>query len=1436
MACLGALVHMATAEPPPSLTRPGRSLDLNGGWRVQPATSPEVQPLPQPENWGNLTLPGQVEQWQPGEGPLWAKADPRTQFAIWLERSIEIPSAWSHHRVFLRCELLEQAATVFIGGKRVGTLPPPGDGIEVSSAVVPGQSNVVRLFIAAVEPTAESAGMYGRLGIAGALRLDAIAPKVAVEEVFLTPSVRRKELGAKIRFDCARARKRVTVRAVITETDGRPVHTSEHTLDSLPTGESFQDFAFAWPDPVLWELDRPHLYLITVEALDTKGETLDRWGPDTFGFREFWLEGKEMILNGHPCRFRLIWHWGVGENNLALYQGMGFNAVEIQPQDYIWFGNWGQNEDIDKLADLLDRCGVALIAPSRSANSFENMRSIPPRIRDDFARANRLRIWRYANHPSIVAWNIAMNAAAEAREWMPPSIGQDPSRDRAQNPIAEAARLVQRLDPSRSVFSHAGGNVAPIASGNLYLNFLPLQEREEWLSDWARGDTRPWAASEFGTPYSANFYRKGGPEPLFTEYCAMFVGDAAYRLEGAEYVAKVADITQGNSNGHGTSVRETFEHTAFFPVVTEFVRRTNRAWRAWGHNGGSLPWMFNVGFGGEPAGPMDCYFYTNLSGAPERLRQRPEWANPYYDAYRETMQPLLVYIGGRAERFTEHDHAFFPGQTVQKQMVAIWDEGWPTEITASWHAFVGRERIAGETLKIALYAGEIRTIPFSFTVPAIEHQAHGSIRLVVRDARGARLSTDQFRFQVIPRPKRVTTALLGATSDAALPRSGAACSAAQVVELRGLETAHPILLWDPRGESQPWIASLGVNPVTWQPGEPLADASVLVIGRNALTDATALPFTLADLGRGLTVLMLEQQPAALRRLGFRVEETYSRRLFPRVKDHPVLAGIDAAMLEDWHGSATLLPEFEPMRWNGVRPRVYHQGNYGVVASAVIEVPQHGNFTPIIDGEFDMRYSPLIEWRCGKGRILFNQLDLTGRVGRDAAATAIAANLLKYAVGPAPNGFRRTIYVGGPAGRKLVTETLLDVRRDVTWSELPAQLREAGLLIIGEGASASLLPLKEDLARFVNDGGFILSLPKSGQELDAGWLPFAPRTEQRRAHRAGMESIDLPSFRGLGPADFHWRDIASFTVFPKDGQPKGTQVVGDGFFLWANGDSYLFHSQTKRAPQRPGEIGNCPQRGAWLLCQADAAPYAEENAGTVELEVQPSGFVFADDAQKRLVPKPWLRYTRQRMDRMYAQIIANLGAAPAAEVGERLMQFIAPPDFISLPDWEYTQPSAQGDFDTLMPPQPEWLAQHPNEPLPSMTWRRPFARDFDQRAANIEWSGRTGIAFFRAPYVSPRAGAVAIRCRHSGTARIGIWCNGALLAQYKGDVSRWRWAHECFAPLREGRNDFLVKIQGPAWFEFGLRPLPDPRLGARGLDLLYRDPQLYGDDAYAWYPW
>ncbi len=59
---------------------------------------------------------------------------------------------------------------------------------------------------------------------------------------------------------------------------------------------------------------------------------------------------------------------------------------------------------------------------------------------------------------------------------------------------------------------------------------------------------------------------------------------------------------------------------------------------------------------------------------------------------------------------------------------------------------------------------------------------------------------------------------------------------------------------------------------------------------------------------GLKVLVFEQTSQALeKRLGFRVQEYGLRRVFPRVPDHPALAGLEAEHLRDWRGAATIVP-------------------------------------------------------------------------------------------------------------------------------------------------------------------------------------------------------------------------------------------------------------------------------------------------------------------------------------------------------------------------------------------------------------------------------------------------------------------------------------------------------------------------------------------------
>ena len=134
-----------------------------------------------------------------------------------------------------------------------------------------------------------------------------------------------------------------------------------------------------------------------------------------------------------------------------------------------------------------------------------------------------------------------------------------------------------------------------------------------------------------------------------------------------------------------------------------------------------------------------------------------------------------------------------------------------------------------------------------------------------------------------------------------------------------------------------------------------------------------------------------------KRFGFRVAEYGLRQVFPRVPDHPLLAGLTAEHLRDWRGEATILAaapriqDASPLRPDGpvVRhrrvTRLWRCGNRGNVASVLIEKPARGDFLPILDGGYSLQYSPLLEYREGKGMVLFCQMDVTGRTETDPAA-------------------------------------------------------------------------------------------------------------------------------------------------------------------------------------------------------------------------------------------------------------------------------------------------------------------------------------------------------------------------------------------------------------------------------------------------------------------
>src|SRR5262249_40856262 len=158
------------------------------------------------------------------------------------------------------------------------------------------------------------------------------------------------------------------------------------------------------------------------------------------------------------------------------------------------------------------------------------------------------------------------------------------------------------------------------------------------------------------------------------------------------------------------------------------------------------------------------------------------------------------------------------------------------------------------------------------------------------------------------------------------------------------------------------------------------------------------------------------------------------------------------------------------------------GCRGSVASVLIEKPARGDFLSILDGGYALQYSPLLEYREGKGMVLFCQMDATGRTEGDPAADALSRNLIGYVSKWRPRPSREAVYVGDLAGKRH-----LEAAGFVLAPYAKDSLSADRVLILGPGGGAKMADDAAAIAKWLNAGGHLLAI--GIDEADAKVLPF-----------------------------------------------------------------------------------------------------------------------------------------------------------------------------------------------------------------------------------------------------------------------------------------------------------------------------------------------------------
>jgi beta-galactosidase len=1153
---------------------------LNAAWAIRPAA---LGTAPDAGDWAFIKLPGRLTG--PGaqlcygkDATSWAKTDLAKERALWLVRDLEIPAWPAGRRIELELAgLAGAAAAAFWDGRPAGILTSQWGGrIDLTGVAAPGTRGQLALFLLRT-PAERFAFLMEGGAVERHLRHQGLPDILDVQDAFLamrpqggdplpprcTTSTRSGELTVRMAAPDRAQALAVTVRGA----DGEVVVGARPLPSARRDGELVA--TMPWPDARRWSPDDPYLYRCEVAALDGEGRPVDVSLPVRIGFREVWIDGRRIMLNGQELRLRprmnTVYHPVFDDGSIrrqfAYMKDMGFNC-SIRPP--AMDGNQTERDFVEAYYRIADEMGMLTIPylayDQVSGGQFggatldaAHLGRLQAYIRDSLVE----RLW---NHPSVIAyggfgtaftegnnpvnvrpdvWGITPLHAAPAQ--LDAVLTDARARATARERIGESLDFVQRirsLDPTRPFLSHFDSGEGDGWGAYDYFNWTPLQEWADWPRRWSRSGVKPIGSTEHGLPYPASFLNHGIPdgdsEPWITEYAALRLGPAAYRRESPAYLERIRTAYDARTGSYpvkgGAHHHFAYELARLDPVNVQEVwalqcRTIYRAWRAYGVPMGIEPFgdeqnlvgraILAAGHGALLPGrdaalktlgiKPDLWVLSRwctpsspvLPAVP--TGRRPEGLTPLGRALHEVNRPLLAFIGGPAGHHTAQDHAFRSGETVEKQIIAVWDGFSAQRLAATWTAELGGASLAGGRAALDLRGGEIRMEPIRFAIPALAERQEGRIVLTVVDAAGETI-TDAFPFSAHPaRP-------------APDPAAGARIA---------------LLAADGAGDAG--LAGLGHRVRRIAGLAQVQDGELLVVGRGGLPllrgqDPAALP-------AGSNVLVLEQTVAALEEIGLRAFPARHRTVFDATPAAWALDGVGADDLRDWRAVPDLLPDgVEPLR-DGYN---FHESYRGTVCSVSLETPHAGTFTPLLVCGFDLRETPLMEAVLHDRRWVFCQLSLghplpDGGAGTDPVAERILANLVEGLRTRAAPGRRCLLLGDGPSAALL---------RGLGLEPGAGSLAEAEVAVVVDGGQDA-----EALRAWVRAGGTAVVLPGGLDGIGAAAGSPPPV----------LERTSLPAYprgaltRGLSDADFHYRQALPVRLL--GGRREAVAEVREGDGRW-----------------------------------------------------------------------------------------------------------------------------------------------------------------------------------------------------------------------------------------------------------------------------------------------
>ena len=222
-----------------------------------------------------------------------------------------MPVSWARRRIALTADYVNSIATVVIDRKHAGEIRFPGGELDVTAFCAPDAKHTISVLVAAVPlnevmlsyadtaAARESRGTVARRGLCGDVFLESTPEGARITQVRVNTSVRKAQIALDTALADLSASVAYTLRASVRQ-DGREVIAVESNSFRKADVESGRfTLVTPWKPDRLWDLHTPgNVYSVSVSLLDDEGRVLDIASPKRFGFREFWIDGRDFFLNG----------------------------------------------------------------------------------------------------------------------------------------------------------------------------------------------------------------------------------------------------------------------------------------------------------------------------------------------------------------------------------------------------------------------------------------------------------------------------------------------------------------------------------------------------------------------------------------------------------------------------------------------------------------------------------------------------------------------------------------------------------------------------------------------------------------------------------------------------------------------------------------------------------------------------------------------------------------------------------------------------------------------------------------------------------------------------------------------------------------------------------------------------------------------------------